>query len=231
MMSRHKTKEAARGRAASLIFSPASPRPSWAWRLTASEPEPKSRRGSPVVEDLEAVRQSTRHGRIHDAGVEVELLGKLPVDVERSRVQLAGAAACHRGAGAESANVKAALVVVVVGDAGIESGADGVSRAGPRDLQMLVDVEGGLAQKFHGNSGDADKARCRRRAWICKRDVFIAGVQSELVIGVLGQQHHAVVVGDRCRERAWKGEVLRGTERSGFYGALVFGVDGIAREL
>src|ERR1700733_1543247 len=139
----------------------ASAHPSWAWRLIVSEPEPKSRRGSPVVEDLVAVRQATRDSGVHHAAVEVELLGKLPIDVKRSRVQLAGAGRCNGGTVAEAANVKAVLVVVVVGDAGIESGGDGVSRASPGDLQMLVNLEGGLRDTAEGERdfGDAGKAR------------------------------------------------------------------------
>src|SRR5450432_4599293 len=134
-MPGYKAKEAARG-AASLSLTPAPATRIGAWSLIRSEPEAKSRRGSEVVEDLVAVRQSVRDSRIHEAGVEVELLGKLPIDVERNRVQLAGAGRCRGIAAGDLA--EAVLIVVVIGDAGIESVGEGVSRAGPHDLQMLI---------------------------------------------------------------------------------------------
>ena len=99
------------------------------------------------------------NSRVHHAGVEVELLGKLPIDIERNRVQRAGACPC-RGRGAERLAV-AVLIVVVVGDAGIESVGEGVSRAGPHDLQMLIMEERGLGDigESERDSGDAGKAR------------------------------------------------------------------------
>src|ERR1700722_136100 len=98
---------------------------------------------------------------------------------------------------------------------------------------MLINGEAGLRDVSENDrdSSDAGKACRERRGWVCKRDVFVAAVHSELLIGVLGQQHHAFVVGDRCRDGAWELQVCRSTERCRSYGALVFGVDGIDREL
>src|ERR1700722_18647525 len=180
-MPGYKTKEAGRG-AASLILVPPPATRVGAWGLIRSEPEAKPRGRSKVVEDLVAICQAVRDSRIHEAGVEVELLGDLPIDVKRNRIQLACAAACHRGAVAEATHVKAVLIVVVVGDACIDSGGEGVSRAGPADLQMLTNGESVLRDISENDrySSDAGKACRERRGWVRKRDVFVAAVHSEL---------------------------------------------------
>jgi hypothetical protein len=123
------------------------------------EPETKAGRGSEVILEQIAARQTIRDSRIHHAGVEVELLGKLPIDVERNRVQLARARR-FRCIGAECL-AEAVLIVVVVRDAGIDSGGEGVSRAGPRDLQMLVVGIHGLGDiaEQYTDPGDVGKAR------------------------------------------------------------------------
>jgi hypothetical protein len=54
------------------------------------ELETKSSRGREIVHEQVAVRQSVVDLRVHDAGVGVEL----PIDVDRNRVQ--GAGACRR---------------------------------------------------------------------------------------------------------------------------------------
>ena len=51
------------------------------------------------------------------------------------------------------------LVVVVVGDTGVESGSDGVSRARRRDLQILVDAEGGLRDVRESDRDSSDPVK------------------------------------------------------------------------
>src|SRR5437660_12100072 len=177
---------------------------------TVSESDAQSNCGIDVVALKIAVSQSAIHFREHQPGVEIPLRGKLPIDNAGDRVKstgalrvlAAGARQRPRGAGA----VVRILGVMVIGGDYVQLVGNGVSHAGPHDLDDLVaetvaaegrigDVrvvehDAALAQKITTYIGKTGLPIARGHV----RNSFVARVKLEPLTGVFGQQQHRVVV-------------------------------------
>jgi hypothetical protein len=168
-----------------------------------SEAQAQSDRGIDVVALEKAVSQSAIHFREHDAGIEIPLRCKPPIDNARDRVERTGALwvlAAGAGRGPPRGGAEEGILgVMVIGRDHIQFVGKAVFHTGPHDLKNLVaktvdtescidnvrvvDQSTALAKRGSRDIRESGLRIARRH--ICNS--FVTGVQLQSSDGVFGR--------------------------------------------
>src|ERR1700722_4766976 len=174
----------------------------------------------------EAIGETIRHLRPHDAKVCVEALRKSVVRDEGNRVPLS--AALREGAGCtdtshiHSTRLKAVLLLMVIGDTQIDVGPDRIFHTTPKYLEDLVGGKIGVVGGAERISARDETAGRQWIIWVCELHMLIAAIELDRPVRILRKKHAAGVVGGRSRNKSGplvytqvgRGCDLRSAERS-----------------
>src|ERR1700738_5160872 len=207
-----------------------------------SEAEAKANRGIDGVAVEEAVRQAAIDLREHQPGVGIKLLRELPIGDERNGVERPMAVCERRGVGTVDGSAEGGLVVMIISPDQIQIVSDGVFHAGPEYMERLVAcverrvvdvrVVDGSAAGADKVSRDIAKTGTGRKRIAGGRisDEFVSGKQLDRSVTVLGNRHHARIVGQRGGEQLRKHRRQRAARQPYRHGILDVAPDHVERK-